>query len=113
MIRFTSPTTIKMNEKISVGHRDSKTYSVSLKNVLKVMSAFDEKWKQMQDGDRPDSLNLLLYGAPGTGKTEFAKHVARTLDRKLIIKRTSDLLNCYVGETEKAIRKMFKDAVPR
>lgn len=60
--------------------------------------------------DRPDSLNTLLYGALGTGKTEFAKHLARTLNRNLIIKKTSDLLNCYVGETEKAIRKMFKDA---
>ena len=64
----------------------------------------------MKEGDRPDSLNMLLYGPPGTGKTEFAKHLARTLGRKLIIKKTSDLLNCYVGETEKAIRKMFKDA---
>lgn len=78
--------------------------------ILKVMSAFDAKWKDMQKGDRADSLNMLLYGAPGTGKTEFAKHIARTLDRKLIIKKASDLLNCYVGETEKAIRKMFKEA---
>ena len=44
-------------------------------------------------------------GRPGSDR-----HLARTLDRKLIIKKTSDLLNCYVGETEKAIRKMFKDA---
>jgi SpoVK/Ycf46/Vps4 family AAA+-type ATPase len=78
--------------------------------VLKVMNMFDAKWKDMKEGDRPDSLNILLYGPPGTGKTEFAKHLARTLDRKLIIKKTSDLLNCYVGETEKGIRKMFKEA---
>lgn len=89
---------------------DALNIDADMKNVLKVMSAFDERWKQMQDGDRPDSLNMLLYGAPGTGKTEFAKHIARTLGRKLIIKRTSDLLNSYVGETEKAIRKMFKEA---
>lgn len=89
---------------------DAINTDADMPKILKVMSAFDAKWKGMQKGDRADSLNMLLYGAPGTGKTEFAKHIARTLDRKLIIKKASDLLNCYVGETEKAIRKMFKEA---
>jgi SpoVK/Ycf46/Vps4 family AAA+-type ATPase len=89
---------------------DAINTDADMPKILKVMSAFDAKWKNMQKGDRADSLNMLLYGAPGTGKTEFAKHIARTLDRKLIIKKASDLLNCYVGETEKAIRKMFKEA---
>lgn len=89
---------------------DAINTDADMPKILKVMSAFDAKWKDMQKGDCADSLNMLLYGAPGTGKTEFAKHIARTLDRKLIIKKASDLLNCYVGETEKAIRKMFKEA---
>lgn len=89
---------------------DAINTDADMPKILKVMSAFDAKWKGMQKGDRADSLNMLLYGAPGTGKTEFAKHIARTLDRKLIIKKASDLLNCYVGETEKAIHKMFKEA---
>ena len=78
--------------------------------VLKVAKSFDAQWKTMQESDRPDSLNMLLYGPPGTGKTEFAKHLARTLGRRLIVKKASDLLNSFVGETEKQIRKMFKDA---
>lgn len=89
---------------------DAINTDADMPKILKVMSAFDAKWKDMQKGDCADSLNMLLYGAPGTGKTEFAKHIARTFDRKLIIKKASDLLNCYVGETEKAIRKMFKEA---
>lgn len=89
---------------------DALNTDADMPRILKVLSTFDAKWKDMKEGDRPDSLNMLLYGAPGTGKTEFAKHLARTLNRNLIIKKTSDLLNCYVGETEKAIRKMFKDA---
>ena len=55
-------------------------------------------------------MNVLLYGPPGTGKTEFAKHLARTLNRKLVIKKASDLLDCFVGNTEKHIREMFKEA---
>ena len=89
---------------------DAINTDADMPKILKVMSAFDAKWKGMQKGDRADSLNMLLYGAPGTGKTEFAKHLARTLDRKLIIKKASDLLDCYVGNTEKLIRKMFKEA---
>lgn len=89
---------------------DALNTDADMPKILKVMNAFDSKWKEMKDCDKPDCLNMLLYGAPGTGKTEFAKHIARTLNRKLIIKKASDLLNCYVGETEKAIRRMFKDA---
>ena len=89
---------------------DVLNIDTNMDKVLKVARAFDTKWQTMQEGDKPDSLNMLLYGAPGTGKTEFAKHLARTLNRKLIIKKASDLLNCFVGGTEQRIRAMFKDA---
>ncbi len=78
--------------------------------VMKVINAFDTKWKDMQERDRPESLNILFYGAPGTGKTELAKHIARSLNRKLVIKRASEILSCFVGETEQNIRKMFREA---
>jgi SpoVK/Ycf46/Vps4 family AAA+-type ATPase len=54
--------------------------------------------------------SLCLWGPPGTGKTELAHHLARTLDRELIVKTGSDLLNAYVGATESLIRGMFEDA---
>lgn len=83
---------------------------VDMNHLTKVIHNFDAKWQTFEEGDRPDSLNILLYGAPGTGKTEFARHIARELDRKLIIKRCSDLLDKYVGESEKNIRQMFQEA---
>jgi len=89
---------------------DALNINADMNKILKVTQAFDAKWQNMQESDRPDSLNMLLYGHPGTGKTEFAKHLARTLNRKIIIKKASDLLDCYVGNTEKQIRKMFKEA---
>ncbi|MFL5322419.1 MAG: AAA family ATPase, partial [Myxococcaceae bacterium] len=54
--------------------------------------------------------SICLYGPPGTGKTAFARHVAETLNRPLLLKRASDLLSCWIGETEKHIARMFKDA---
>ena len=53
---------------------------------------------------------ICLYGQPGTGKSEFARHIAETLDVPLIIKRASDLLDPYVGMTERHLREMFEQA---
>lgn len=53
--------------------------------------------------------NFCFYGAPGTGKTALAKHIADTLGLQLYIKRASDLLGKYVGESEKNIAAMFAD----
>jgi len=53
---------------------------------------------------------LCLYGPPGTGKTAFAEHVARSLDRPLLVRRASDLLSKWLGETEQHIEAMFRAA---
>ena len=53
---------------------------------------------------------LCFYGAPGTGKTALAEHIAKALDRPLIIKQASDLMSKYVGETEQNMAAMFKEA---
>jgi len=53
---------------------------------------------------------LCLYGAPGTGKTQFGKYVAKKLNKPLIVKRASDLLDAYVGRTERKIADMFDQA---
>ena len=59
--------------------------------------------------DRP-RMNLLLSGAPGTGKTEFVKYLGSVLNTKVIVKMGSDLLDMYVGGTERNIRCAFEEA---
>jgi len=59
--------------------------------------------------DRP-RMNLLLWGPPGTGKTEFVKYLAKTLNRKVIVKMGSDLLSMWVGGTEQNIKSAFREA---
>lgn len=58
-------------------------------------------------------LNMLLYGVPGAGKSEFAKFLAQELELDLIVKRASDMLNMYVGESEKLVAEAFNEAESR
>lgn len=58
-------------------------------------------------------LNVLLHGLPGTGKTEFVKYIARQTGRDLVFKRGSDLLNMWLGGTEKQIAGAFREAEAR
>ncbi|MDM0014348.1 AAA family ATPase [Variovorax sp. J22P168] len=53
---------------------------------------------------------LCFYGAPGTGKTALAEHIAKSIGRPLIVKQASDLMSKYVGETEQNMAAMFKEA---
>ena len=62
-----------------------------------------------EDSDKP-RMNVLLFGPPGTGKTEFVKYLGKTLDRKVVVVKGSDILGCYVGETEQNIAKAFRQA---
>jgi len=53
---------------------------------------------------------LCFYGVPGAGKTSLAHHLAEAMGRPLLVKRASDLLGKYVGESEKRIAGMFREA---
>ena len=59
--------------------------------------------------DKP-RMNLLLFGPPGTGKTEFVKYLGKTLDRKVLVVKGSDLLSKWVGESEQNIASAFRRA---
>jgi proteasome-associated ATPase len=71
----------------------------------------------------PAPKGILLYGPPGCGKTLIAKAVANSLAKKVALKtgnenvrsfflniKGPELLNKYVGETERQIRQVFQRA---
>jgi len=61
-------------------------------------------------GDDKPRMNLLMFGPPGTGKSEFVKYLGKELDRKVLVMKGSDLISKYVGETERQIASAFRRA---
>ena len=53
---------------------------------------------------------ILMYGPPGTGKTLLAKAVANESEANFILVKGPELLNKFVGESEKGVKKVFERA---
>ncbi len=53
---------------------------------------------------------LCFHGAPGSGKSALAAHIAQALARPLLVRQASDLMSKYVGETEQNMAAMFAQA---
>ena len=53
---------------------------------------------------------ILLYGPPGTGKTLLAKAVANESEANFISVKGPELLSKWVGESERAVREVFRKA---
>ena len=56
------------------------------------------------------NFSLCLYGEPGTGKSLYARYLSKELGIEVIMKRASDLISKYVGETEQNIADAFAEA---
>ncbi len=53
---------------------------------------------------------FLFYGKPGTGKTLFAKAIANELHAAIHVVSGPEVVDKYVGESEKRIRQLFSEA---
>jgi len=60
--------------------------------------------------DMQAAKGVLLYGPPGTGKTLLAKAVANEAESNFISVKGPELLNKFVGESEKGVREVFSKA---
>lgn len=79
-------------------------YDLGLVNASISLEQLSSGLKERGEG------SICLYGPPGTGKTAFARQLAKLLDRPFLHKSAGDLLDMFVGGTEKAIAAMFEEA---
>ncbi|MEM4536287.1 MAG: CDC48 family AAA ATPase [Nitrososphaerota archaeon] len=68
---------------------------------------YPEKFEKF--GIRPPR-GILLYGPPGCGKTLLAKAIATEAEANFISVKGPEIFNKWVGESEKAIREIFRKA---
>ena len=80
-----------------------------LGGLLKELENFNDYLKHSET-DEPISMSLLFHGVSGSGKSHLARYIAHHLDREIVVKRASDLLSMWVGETEHNIREAFEEA---
>ena len=72
----------------------------------------DDKFKEVQNRLAQKNLSkgiaTLLHGAPGTGKTEVVKQIAKDTQRQLMKVDISSSKSMWFGESERIIKKIFK-----
>ncbi len=77
-----------------------------LKSLLQPTSFSDIRLRMKQQGMR-SGFACLLYGAPGTGKTETVLQIARATGRNIMQVNLSELRSMWVGESEKKVKAVF------
>lgn len=110
--------TNKQNEKLIYPDRIQKTnlyYNPSekqqLEPVLKSMTntAFTTLQKRLKENNMPSGITALLYGAPGTGKTESVYQLAKKYNRPVFKVEISEAKSMWFGESQKLVKKIFTD----
>ena len=84
-----------------------KDVKLELQEVVEWPLKYPELFEHM-DANPPKGV--LLYGPPGTGKTLLAKAVANESEANFISVKGPELLSKWVGESERAVREIFRKA---
>jgi transitional endoplasmic reticulum ATPase len=82
-----------------------------IKQEIEEITEWPLKYPELYDfADIKPSKGILFYGPPGTGKTLIAKAVASNSKLNFISIKGPELLSKWVGESEYAIREIFRKA---
>jgi hypothetical protein len=83
---------------------------MQIDEVQKITSdSYDQVIARFVEKVLQPGLTFLFHGDAGTGKTELVKQIAKQSNRVLLKVDLSLLMNMFVGESEKNIRRVFKE----
>jgi transitional endoplasmic reticulum ATPase len=83
----------------------------NIKQEIEEITEWPLKYPELYDlADIKPSKGILFYGPPGTGKTLIAKAVASNSNFNFISIKGPELLSKWIGESENAIREVFRKA---
>jgi DNA replication protein DnaC len=71
------------------------------------VGAFQKLRKELKEARLSSGFTVLLYGGPGTGKTETALQLARATGRDILKVDISTIREKFVGESEKQVKRIF------
>lgn len=79
-------------------------------HCLEDMVAIIQRQAELPPAKARRPVIILLYGLPGTGKTQFVHYLGTALKKDVTLRRSSDIQSKWVGETEKNISRAFLEA---
>ena len=80
---------------------------VNLQYSSSIHATFNDFCALSKEIHKDENLSMIIYGKPGTGKTEFAKQVAKNVNGTLYQLNFPQIQSKWIGETEKNIRRVF------
>ena len=89
-------------------NQEDKCYIDRLVNLL-VKDKFDIIQERLYERGFHKGITCVLYGEPGTGKTETVFQIAKKTGRDIMEIDISSIRSKYVGETERKLRRIFAD----
>ena len=90
-------------------YSEKENQQLSAVNSILQEENFTQLVDRMTSKGMPQGVNILLFGAPGTGKTESVLQLAKQSGREIFKVDISNTKSMWFGESEKIIKRIFTD----
>ncbi|MES2733646.1 MAG: AAA family ATPase [Bacteroidota bacterium] len=89
-------------------NEEEKRQTNAVKQLL-MQDKLEDVLNKFEAAGMPKGIVVLLYGDPGTGKTETVYHIAKKTGRNILMVDIASIKDKYVGESEKHIQQLFEN----
>jgi predicted transcriptional regulator len=97
-----------IQEEILYYNADQEKQISSIQKLLQP-EKYDFVRQELRENGMSTGFTVILFGAPGTGKTSSVKSIARSTNRPIYHVETESIRGKYVGESEKNLAEIFTE----